>query len=88
MNAGRIAAIRQRVPPRVRFTKKVFCPECGKRVLSGEVENMREACTRMWRTFMLLDDRHCPLFRYCDVKTLEGDEPSLWQTMPRLKGRS
>ena len=51
---------------------------------------------------MQLDDRHCPLFRTCEVKDVKdrsiGDQncdgdrrdagPSLWRPMPRLKGRS
>mmetsp|Transcript_6876 Transcript_6876/g.12161 ORF Transcript_6876/g.12161 Transcript_6876/m.12161 type:complete len:110 (-) Transcript_6876:42-371(-) len=80
----------ERIPPRVRFARKRYCPECGKNVVPGEKDDMREACTRMWKKFMGLDDQHCPLFRACEVKTLEGheEEPALWEPMPRLKGRS
>ncbi|CAK9062315.1 unnamed protein product [Durusdinium trenchii] len=89
--------------PVVRFKMKVFCPECGLRVQPsdvGEVREMRDVCKTMWRKFMQLDDRHCPLFRTCEVSDLndpsvneerEGGRrvpPSLWRPMPRLKGRS
>mmetsp|Transcript_57309 Transcript_57309/g.107462 ORF Transcript_57309/g.107462 Transcript_57309/m.107462 type:complete len:101 (+) Transcript_57309:64-366(+) len=77
-----------RIPPKVRFCQKAYCPECGKRTDEGEEDEMREACIRMWRKYMQLDDQHCPLFRLCVVKTLPGDVPSLWQPMPRIKGRS
>ncbi|CAE8591413.1 unnamed protein product, partial [Polarella glacialis] len=63
-----------RVPPRVRFKKKKYCPECGKNVTVGEVDEMRDACTIMWRKFMRLGDQHCPLFKACEVKTLAGHD--------------
>mmetsp|Transcript_9536 Transcript_9536/g.19227 ORF Transcript_9536/g.19227 Transcript_9536/m.19227 type:complete len:137 (+) Transcript_9536:85-495(+) len=80
----------QYVPPVVKYKKKKFCPECGKRVVEGETEDMRTACSRMWRKFMRLDDLHCPLFRFCTVREVEGHDqvPHLWDSMPRLKGRS
>mmetsp|Transcript_73212 Transcript_73212/g.148167 ORF Transcript_73212/g.148167 Transcript_73212/m.148167 type:complete len:105 (+) Transcript_73212:55-369(+) len=94
-----------RCAPVVRFKMKVFCPECNLRVLPkdvGEIKEMRDVCKTMWRKFMQLDDRHCPLFRTCEVKDVKdrsiGDQncdgdrrdagPSLWRPMPRLKGRS
>uniref|UniRef100_A0A7S2IYH4 Uncharacterized protein n=1 Tax=Alexandrium andersonii TaxID=327968 RepID=A0A7S2IYH4_9DINO len=78
------------MPPVVKYKKKKFCSECGKRVLEGEIEDMRTACSRMWRKFMRLDDLHCPLFRHCTVREVEGHDevPHLWESMPRLKGRS
>eukprot|EP00490_Sorites_sp_Unknown_P002897 CAMPEP_0114675096 /NCGR_PEP_ID=MMETSP0191-20121206/47394_1 /TAXON_ID=126664 /ORGANISM="Sorites sp." /LENGTH=100 /DNA_ID=CAMNT_0001943753 /DNA_START=22 /DNA_END=320 /DNA_ORIENTATION=- len=86
-----------RCAPVVRFKIKVFCPECGLRVQPsdvGEVRVMRDVCKTMWRKFMQLDDRHCPLFRTCEVNDLgvtsiQGHRapPSLWRPMPRLKGR-
>eukprot|EP00933_Yihiella_yeosuensis_P056814 TRINITY_DN5624_c2_g1_i1.p1 TRINITY_DN5624_c2_g1~~TRINITY_DN5624_c2_g1_i1.p1 ORF type:complete len:149 (-),score=20.98 TRINITY_DN5624_c2_g1_i1:81-527(-) len=80
----------KRVPPRVRFKKKKYCPECGKNVAPEEVDDMKEACGVMWRKYMRLDDRHCPLWGACEVKSVEGhdEEPSLWEPMPKLKGRS
>eukprot|EP00913_Durusdinium_trenchii_P025326 g23776.t1 len=56
--------------PVVRFKMKVFCPECGLRVQPsdvGEVREMRDVCKTMWRKFMQLDDRHCPLSGWDDV---------------------
>mmetsp|Transcript_34352 Transcript_34352/g.98753 ORF Transcript_34352/g.98753 Transcript_34352/m.98753 type:complete len:119 (+) Transcript_34352:84-440(+) len=78
------------VPPVVKYKKKKFCPHCSKRVEEGDIEDMRSACSRMWRKFMRLDDLHCPLFRYCTVREAAGHDeiPSLWEPMPRLKGRS
>lgn len=91
----------RRFGPVIRFKFKVYCPECGMRVQQsdvGEVREMRDVCRTMWRKFMQLDDRHCPLFRTCEVndhRHCHSDEvpdvpqaPSLWRPMPRLKGRS
>eukprot|EP00928_Gymnodinium_smaydae_P027351 TRINITY_DN2117_c0_g1_i3.p1 TRINITY_DN2117_c0_g1~~TRINITY_DN2117_c0_g1_i3.p1 ORF type:complete len:183 (-),score=38.11 TRINITY_DN2117_c0_g1_i3:63-575(-) len=76
--------------PRIRYKKNKYCPECGKRAVAGETEEMREACSRMWRKYMRLGDLHCPLFLTCQVKENEGhdEEHHLWKAMPRLKGRS
>ncbi|CAE7500966.1 unnamed protein product, partial [Symbiodinium microadriaticum] len=82
--------VRKQVAPMVKFHQNAYCPECGKHVTHGDVEKMREACSRMWRKFMRLDDSHCPLFRICDVKIREGEVTrlGLWERMPRIKGRS
>ncbi|CAE7365867.1 unnamed protein product [Symbiodinium natans] len=91
-----MAEVPKRVAPLVKFLQKAYCPECGKHVSHGEVEKMRDACTRMWRKFMQLDDAHCPLFRVCDVTWTGGKDskdskdskdypPGLWERMPRIK---
>mmetsp|Transcript_33039 Transcript_33039/g.60584 ORF Transcript_33039/g.60584 Transcript_33039/m.60584 type:complete len:136 (+) Transcript_33039:85-492(+) len=91
---GSTATLRSTIPahtpPVVQWKKKKFCPECGKRVVAGEKEDMRSSCDRMWRKFMRLSDLHCPLFRYCLVKEQEGHDvcQHLWAPMPYIKGRS
>eukprot|EP00435_Cladocopium_sp_Y103_P024667 s4145_g6.t1 len=72
-----------RCAPVVRFKMKVFCPECNLRVLPrdvGEIKDMRDVCKTMWRKFMQLDDRHCPLFRTCEVKDVkvQNDRNENW----------
>eukprot|EP00929_Paragymnodinium_shiwhaense_P058955 TRINITY_DN29515_c0_g3_i1.p1 TRINITY_DN29515_c0_g3~~TRINITY_DN29515_c0_g3_i1.p1 ORF type:complete len:141 (-),score=28.62 TRINITY_DN29515_c0_g3_i1:107-529(-) len=85
-----VSALPVPTSPRVKYKKKKFCPECGKRVVADQVEDMRTACDRMWRKYMQLHDLHCPLYLACRVQTNEGYEevPETWQPMPRLKGRS
>eukprot|EP00927_Polykrikos_kofoidii_P059417 TRINITY_DN54575_c0_g1_i1.p1 TRINITY_DN54575_c0_g1~~TRINITY_DN54575_c0_g1_i1.p1 ORF type:complete len:158 (+),score=17.11 TRINITY_DN54575_c0_g1_i1:71-475(+) len=74
----------------VRYKKNQFCAQCGKRVVLGQVEDMRSACSLMWRKYMRLGDLHCPLYLAARVKAVEGHEEveGVWEAMPRLKGRS
>ena len=58
------------------------------------------ALTLLWPVYIhadlivRLDDRHCPLFRTCEVNDtndtggLDRDSPNFWRPMPRIKGRS
>ena len=54
------------------------------------MEEMKTACMRMWRKYMTLDDKHCPLWSNCEAQTVSGhaDEHHLWSKLPRIAGRS
>jgi len=45
-----------------------YCPDCGKYVDKDAKALMREACPTMWRKYMRMDDKLCPLFLACRVK--------------------
>lgn len=66
-----------------------YCPDCGKYTEEGKKEPMAETCAVMWRKYMRVDDKHCPMFLACKVKDddIESDRVG-WRDMPRLKGRS
>eukprot|EP00392_Amoebophrya_sp_AT5.2_P001839 g1844.t1 len=72
-----------------RWKVGVYCPECGKKSEAGAVDQMGQFCGTMWRKYMRIDDRHCPLFLACKVKDdIVHCEHTGWKDMPRVKGRS
>ncbi|CAD7934309.1 unnamed protein product [Amoebophrya sp. A120] len=76
-------------PVRVQWKISAYCPDCGKNTEKDQVSVMRKFCPTMWRKYMFVDDRHCPLFLAAKVKDdlIESTETG-WKDMPRIKGRS
>ncbi|CAD7933028.1 unnamed protein product [Amoebophrya sp. A25] len=77
------------LPVQVQWKISWYCGECGKYCYKDEVAPMRKFCGRMWRKYMEVDDRHCPLFLAAKVKDdLVLSREIGWKDMPRIKGRS
>lgn len=72
------------------WKKNRFCPECGKSSVVGQRSNMADFCPTLWRKYMKIDDRYCPLYAHARVCE-SGEDPNIrssWDRMPKIKGLS